>query len=142
MERDRLVRRRQRLLGVQHRAERCRLLRHRLRQAGRGRRLRGRQPVHRCRGLRQHGLPGLRRLDGLRRYERVLARHRLGVRPRGEHRLDRQQLPLHPRLVAVGRHLRQQRQLPDHSVVQRPHRLGRPDRAGHPERHRGLLTPS
>ena len=31
--------------------------------------------------------------------------------------------------------------VPDHPVVHRPHRLGRPDRARHAERHRGLLTP-
>ncbi|CAK7284238.1 hypothetical protein SGPA1_30111 [Streptomyces misionensis JCM 4497] len=124
-----------RLLGVRPEAELADRLR--LLQAHGGRRLRGRRPGHRCRGLRH-----LRRqrLGGLRRHQRLLADHRRRLRPRGHPGLQRLpgEVPLQPHWQPERRHQRLQRLLQHVVLLQGDHRLRRPDRLGHPERHRGL----
>ncbi len=140
LERDRLGRRRLRLLDVQHRVERGLVVRHRLLEAGHGRRGRGGRPEQgRDGGL----LPDHQdRLDlgTVRRDQRGRADHRRGLRAVRQHRRLRERAALRTPGLAVRRDERQQRQLPDHPVVQRPHRLGRTDRTGYAERSRRVLT--
>ena len=130
---------------------------HRLRAPhGRGR-VRGRRPGHR-RGrlrhreqlrrrvvLRPAAVAGAghrrRRLGAGRRDQRVLADHRLGLRTgREQQRGAVRVLPVRAHRLAVRRHQRHQRQLHAGVPVHGRSRLRRPDRAGHAERDRGVLT--
>ncbi len=74
----------------------------------------------------------------VRRHQRVLADHRVGVRAGG--RRLQQRDAVRASGEPARHHQRQQRDLPHHPVVQRPRRLGRADRTRHAERHRGVLT--
>ena len=67
---------------------------------------------------------------------------RVGVRAVREHRGLPERAPVLAHVEPVRRDRGQQRHLPDHPVVQLPQRLGRPDRAGHAERHGRLLGPA
>ena len=126
LERDRVVGRRERLLGVRAQAElaaRCRL-----READGRRRLRRRGSEHRPRRVRHvqqlrveqllrlpdraRRRPGTRRMGAGRRDEPQLAADRLGVRARRQHRVDHvRELSVQPHGLAVRRDQRIERQL-------------------------------
>ena len=78
---------RQRLLRVQHEAVLADG--HELQQARGRRRLGGRRPGHRRRRLRLHGVPGPLRLARVRRDQRVVPDHRVGVRAGGQRGVGR-----------------------------------------------------
>ena len=83
---------------------------------------------------------GISRLVGLGRHLGGLADHRRRVRAVRQHR----RLPGVDHLGQLGRPVRRdhrlQRHLQPEHLVPRGHRLGRPDRPGHPERHQRLLA--
>ena len=82
--------------------------------------------------------------DGLRRHQRLLADHRLGVRA-GRHpgrRLLAGVVPVVAHRQPVRRDQRQQRHLHADRALPRRRRLGRPDRARHAERHGRRSAPA
>ncbi|MFC5098923.1 hypothetical protein [Amycolatopsis plumensis] len=131
LDRNRVERRGQRLLdqcgeaGVPERYDG-------MQQARQRRRLRGRRPADRRRGLQD-----LRRqrLGRLRRHQRLRPDHRLGLRTGRHPWLLRhaRRVSLLPQRKPLRRDLRQQRQLLGDRAVQGGRGLGRPDRARHPQ---------
>ena len=116
-------------------------LRHRLRQARDRRRLGRGRPVQRRHGGLLPDQPGRLHLGAVRRHQRVGADHRRrSTRCPATPPATPTPSPYSHTGEPVRRDQRQQRHLPDDPVVQRPHRLGRPDRPRHPERHRRLLS--
>jgi len=106
-------------------------------QAGDRRRVRRRRPEHRRGGLRLLQLRGGERLAAVRRHQRLLADRRLGLRAGEERERDLAGLPggtsVRRHRCTLRRDRRQQRQLRRGGAVHPAPRLGRADRARHPE---------
>jgi hypothetical protein len=126
-----------RLLGL--RAQAVVAARHRLCAAHGRRRLGGRQPEYRRGGLRLDAVPGLERLAGVRRDERLGSDHRRRLRAGGQ---PADVVHLRPDGVAVRRDERVERLVRRLVPVHRGRRLRRAHRPRHAERHRRVLSTS
>ena len=83
---------------------------------------------------------GRHRLARVRRHQRLVADHRVGLRAGRQHRGLANAFPYSHTELAVRRDERQQRALQRQAAVHRRRRLGRPDRPRHAERRRRVLT--